>query len=204
MRVWSSRRITRCRRLHPQAGRSTRRRNFLSGRILLFVGALARQHLARLTLNGERVVAEEKLLTEFGVRIPDVRQVPDGYLYVLSDDRNGKLFRVAPRQGACSLEWRAASIWRHHRHKPGLQIVARDEACHHYGVRAHSGCGLPLCCLCIQPIRCEFLRQVTHQVPLYGATAPQKSCCRMVISNETSTHLGVRSGACLSHLTPKN
>ena len=80
---------------------------------MLFVGALARQHLARLTLNGERDVAEEKLLTEFGVRIPDVRQDPDGYLYVLSDDRNGKLIRVAPRQGACSLEWHAASTWRH-------------------------------------------------------------------------------------------
>ena len=70
---------------------------------LLFVGALARQHLARLTLNGERVVADEKLLTELGIRIPDVRQGRDGYLYVLTDDGNDKLFRVAPRQGALSL-----------------------------------------------------------------------------------------------------
>ncbi len=62
----------------------------------LFIGALAGQHLARLTLNGDRVVAEEKLLTELGQRIRDVRQGPDGFIYVLTDDRNGKLFRVAP------------------------------------------------------------------------------------------------------------
>ena len=62
----------------------------------LFIGALAGQHLARLTLNGDRVVAEEKLLTDLGQRIRDVRQGPDGFIYVLTDDRNGKLFRVAP------------------------------------------------------------------------------------------------------------
>ena len=106
---------------------------------LLFVGALARQHLARLTLNGERVVAEEKLLTELGIRIPDVRQGRDGNLDVLTDDRNDKLFRVAPTQGALSVEWHAPSTGRHLRHKPGLRIVARDEACHQYGVRDHSG-----------------------------------------------------------------
>lgn len=62
----------------------------------LFIGALAGQHLARLTLNGDRVLAEEKLLTDLGQRIRDVRQGPDGFIYVLTDDRNGKLFRVAP------------------------------------------------------------------------------------------------------------
>ena len=62
----------------------------------LFIGALAGQHLARLTLNGDRVVAEEKLLTDLGQRIRDVRQGPDGFIYVLTDDRNGKLLRVTP------------------------------------------------------------------------------------------------------------
>ena len=62
----------------------------------LFIGALAGKHLARLTLNGDRVIAEEKLLTDLGQRIRDVRQGPDGFIYVLTDDRNGKLFRVAP------------------------------------------------------------------------------------------------------------
>ena len=59
-------------------------------------GALAGQHLARLTLNGDRVVAEEKLLTDLGRRIRDVRQGPDGFIYVLTDERNGKLLRIAP------------------------------------------------------------------------------------------------------------
>ena len=62
----------------------------------LFVGALAGQHLARLTLDGERVVAEERLLVDLKARIRDVRQGPDGYVYVLTDDANGKILRVSP------------------------------------------------------------------------------------------------------------
>lgn len=62
----------------------------------LFVGALAGQHLARLTLDGERVVAEERLLLDVKARIRDVRQGPDGYVYVLTDDANGKILRVSP------------------------------------------------------------------------------------------------------------
>jgi len=62
----------------------------------LFVGALAGQHLARLTLDGERVVAEERLLLDLKARIRDVRQGPDGYVYVLTDDANGKILRVSP------------------------------------------------------------------------------------------------------------
>ena len=62
----------------------------------LFIGALAGQHLARLTLSGERVIAEEKLLTYLGQRIRDVRQGADGFIYVLTDEQNGKLLRVAP------------------------------------------------------------------------------------------------------------
>ena len=62
----------------------------------LFVGALAGQHLARLTLDGERVVAEERLLVDVKARIRDVRQGPDGYVYVLTDDANGKILRVSP------------------------------------------------------------------------------------------------------------
>ncbi len=44
----------------------------------LFVGAMAGQHLVRLVLNGERVVAEEKLLADRKQRIREVRQAPDG------------------------------------------------------------------------------------------------------------------------------
>lgn len=62
----------------------------------LFVGALAGQHLARLVLDGERVVAEERLLGDRGQRIRDVRQGPDGLLYVLTDQADGAILRLRP------------------------------------------------------------------------------------------------------------
>jgi aldose sugar dehydrogenase len=58
-----------------------------------FVGGLAGQQLARLTLDGGRVVAEETLLRGFG-RVRDVRQGPDGYIYLAIDDRSGGLTPV--------------------------------------------------------------------------------------------------------------
>lgn len=63
----------------------------------LFVGALARQHLSRLVINGERVVAEEKLLVDLGERIRDVRAGPDGAVYVLTDHPQGQLLRLTLR-----------------------------------------------------------------------------------------------------------
>jgi aldose sugar dehydrogenase len=60
----------------------------------LFVGALRGQLLVRLELNGNKVVKEERLLTELSERIRDVRQGPDGWLYVLTDERNGRLIRL--------------------------------------------------------------------------------------------------------------
>ena len=60
----------------------------------LFVGALAGQHLARLVLDGERVVAEERLLATEGERIRDVRQGPDGALYALTDHPEGRILRI--------------------------------------------------------------------------------------------------------------
>lgn len=59
-----------------------------------FVGSLALTHLERLVLDGERVVDTEVLLDDWNERIRDVRQGPDGALYVLTDARNGKLARV--------------------------------------------------------------------------------------------------------------
>jgi glucose/arabinose dehydrogenase len=63
----------------------------------LFVGALAHRKLVRLTLAGDRVVAEEHLLTDRGKRIRNVRVGPDGYLYVLTDEDRGEVLRIAPR-----------------------------------------------------------------------------------------------------------
>jgi len=62
----------------------------------LFVGALAGQHLARLVLDGEKVVGEERLLTELDQRIRDVRQGPDGLLYLSTDSNRGEIIRISP------------------------------------------------------------------------------------------------------------
>jgi aldose sugar dehydrogenase len=62
----------------------------------LFVGALAGQHLARLELDGEQVVAEERLLDNTIGRIRDVRSGPDGFLYLLTDHGDGGLYRLEP------------------------------------------------------------------------------------------------------------
>lgn len=60
----------------------------------LFIGALKEKSLIRLQVNGEKVVEEQRLLEDRGERIRDVRQGPDGYLYVLTDESNGKLLKV--------------------------------------------------------------------------------------------------------------
>lgn len=60
----------------------------------LFIGALATQELIRLQLDGDRIVHEERLLGDLGVRIRDVRQGPDGYLYLLTDQKAGQLLRL--------------------------------------------------------------------------------------------------------------
>lgn len=64
----------------------------------LFAGALVKQHLRRLELQGDRVVEQEVLLAEFGERIRDVRAGPDGLLYLLTDSSNGAVWRLEPRE----------------------------------------------------------------------------------------------------------
>jgi len=62
----------------------------------LFIGALKEKSLIRLRVEGDRVTEEERLLTDRNERIRDVRQGPDGWLYVLTDEASGKLLRVGP------------------------------------------------------------------------------------------------------------
>ena len=64
----------------------------------LFIGSLKDRMLVRLTLDGERVTGEEHLLTDRKQRVRDVRQGPDGALYVVTDEKNGELWRIAPRR----------------------------------------------------------------------------------------------------------
>ncbi len=62
----------------------------------VFVGALAGRHLRRVTFDGTRVTGQEQLLREYGQRIRDVRNGPDGYLYLLVDSSNAPLVRLEP------------------------------------------------------------------------------------------------------------
>ncbi len=62
----------------------------------LFLGTLRAQSLIRLELDGTRVVKEEALLTNRRARIRDVRQGPDGLIYVLTDSADGQLLRLDP------------------------------------------------------------------------------------------------------------
>ncbi|NUO78245.1 MAG: PQQ-dependent sugar dehydrogenase [Lysobacter sp.] len=62
----------------------------------LFLGALADGSLIRLSLDGDKIVKEERLLKELGLRIRDVRVGADGKVYVLSDEKDGKLLRLEP------------------------------------------------------------------------------------------------------------
>jgi len=62
----------------------------------LFVGALAGQMLVRLSLEGEKVTGEERLLQGLRERIRDVRMGPDGALYLVTDNSAGRVLKVAP------------------------------------------------------------------------------------------------------------
>ena len=60
----------------------------------LFIGSLKDKMLVRLTMESNRVTGEEHLLKDRGQRIRDVRQGPDGALYIVTDESNGRLWRV--------------------------------------------------------------------------------------------------------------
>ena len=64
----------------------------------LFNGALKSAMLVRLEVRGDRVVREEQLLQGLHERIRDVRQGPDGALYLLTDNSSGRVLRIAPAQ----------------------------------------------------------------------------------------------------------
>jgi glucose/arabinose dehydrogenase len=77
---------------------------FYSGKLFprwkgnLFAGALAGQHLRRVELKGKKVVEEEMLLEKKIGRIRDVREAPDGTIWLITDERKGALYRIEPLQ----------------------------------------------------------------------------------------------------------
>ena len=64
----------------------------------LLVGSLKFQLLVRLSVNGGRVTEEERLLSGRYGRIRDVRTGPDGLVYLLTDEPNGRLLRLEPAE----------------------------------------------------------------------------------------------------------
>ena len=62
-----------------------------------FIGGLSSQALVRLVVEGDRVVGEERLLTDLNARIREVVQGPEGALYLLTDAPNGRLLELTPR-----------------------------------------------------------------------------------------------------------
>jgi aldose sugar dehydrogenase len=69
---------------------------FKSWKGSLINGALKFQLLSRLELKGETAVKEERLLQDLHERIRDVRQGPDGALYLLTDNSAGRILRLVP------------------------------------------------------------------------------------------------------------
>jgi glucose/arabinose dehydrogenase len=64
----------------------------------LFVGSLVQKLLVRLVIKDNRVVGEEHLLADRDRRVRDVRQGPDGALYVVTDERDGELWKISPKR----------------------------------------------------------------------------------------------------------
>ena len=62
----------------------------------MLVGSLKFRYLARLKFEGTKLVKEEKLLTDLKQRVRDVRQGPDGLIYLLTDHGKGQLLRLQP------------------------------------------------------------------------------------------------------------
>jgi glucose/arabinose dehydrogenase len=62
----------------------------------ILVGALADRMVVRLEIDGEKIVKEERMMRDAIGRIRDVRVGPDGYVYLLTDERRGVLARLEP------------------------------------------------------------------------------------------------------------
>lgn len=63
----------------------------------LLIGSMREQHVARLVLKDNKVVGEERLFTDIGGRVRDVAVGPDGAIYVLTDEEDGKLIKITPK-----------------------------------------------------------------------------------------------------------
>lgn len=62
----------------------------------LLIGALAARYVVRVTLDGDKVAQQEILFAELNERIRDVRSGPDGAVYLLTDQQDGRLLKITP------------------------------------------------------------------------------------------------------------
>ncbi len=62
----------------------------------LFSGALAGKRIVRMEISGKRIISQEILLQGIIGRIRDIRQGPDGYIYILTDESDGGIYRLGP------------------------------------------------------------------------------------------------------------
>jgi glucose/arabinose dehydrogenase len=62
----------------------------------IFSGGLSGLQVVRLEIKGDRVISEEKLLRDRCRRFRDVRQGPDGLIYVITDEADGEILRIGP------------------------------------------------------------------------------------------------------------
>ena len=75
---------------------------FYSGKLVpewernIFVGGLGSEALVRLEMEGRKVLHEERLLQDYGERIRDVVEGPDGAIYVATDADNGRILKITP------------------------------------------------------------------------------------------------------------
>jgi aldose sugar dehydrogenase len=81
----------------PSGGQFYTGAAFPAWRGSLFIGALKERRLVRLVIQDNRVIGEEHLLSDRGQRIRDVRQGPDGALYIVTDETNGALWKITPK-----------------------------------------------------------------------------------------------------------
>ena len=63
----------------------------------LLIGSLREQHVDRLVLKDGKVIGEERLFTDIGARVRDVAVGPDGAIYLLTDEDEGRLIKVTPK-----------------------------------------------------------------------------------------------------------
>ena len=82
--------------LERDVERASRRRLPRARQGNLLIGSLKFELLVRLVLRNGRVVHEERLLDGIGDRIRDVEQGPDGSVFLLTDEGNGRILRIDP------------------------------------------------------------------------------------------------------------